>query len=289
MACGPFNFIYHDESGKPGEDVFVVGILKVTDPDALRKVILQARVDSYFENEIHFQKISDMRLRGYLEVIKQVSAASHLFKFCSLVVESKYLSLKYFSNQEHLAYNFFTKLLLKHRTHDVANALLCTDQKTRRVEDNFERYIQWEVINSEEGQSAISSVIVGDSKLEPLLQLTDLLTGCVGFEARGGTNPKKHQVLSAAKMARIMTDVWKWRPKTKMSRRAYQVRRPNPSGFSALRLTNNRPQLRLLLNNKHKLSAHKRPTTDCGRFDTGTKFANLCLTVLAIMIDCRSD
>jgi hypothetical protein len=115
----PCHLLFHDESCVPGDDCFVVGLLKVHKREPIDKAIAIAREKWHYKNELHFQKMSNLRAKVYKEVLSQVCRVKEHFHFSALCVQRKYIDLKYFSGKEHLAYNFFTKLLLTHRCYNV--------------------------------------------------------------------------------------------------------------------------------------------------------------------------
>jgi hypothetical protein len=68
------------------------------------------------------------------------SEAAH-FSYEALAVPRDALNVGFVSDRRHLAYNYFTKLLLEHRCHGVENAVMYADAKSRMKEDNFLEYL----------------------------------------------------------------------------------------------------------------------------------------------------
>jgi hypothetical protein len=209
--CG---HLFHDESGIPGDDYFIVGILKVYDRTPLETAIKSAREKWHYANELHFTKTSNLRAAVYKEVFTQVATQRDSFHFSAICVKQENIDLKYFSGKKHLAYNYFTKLILQHRCHDVAAAILITDEKTRAIEDNFVEYIEWEVNRaSTQLIKPIKEVIPRCSKKDDLLQLTDLLIGCVGCQLGGKAGLRKREIAKHAEKLGLINDKWIWESK----------------------------------------------------------------------------
>ena len=215
MAIRQCHLLFHDESCNPGDDCFIVGVLKVYERGKLEAAIKAARDKWHFSNELHFSKMSNLRMNVYKEVFDRVSAVKDDFHFSAICVKRDKIDInKYFSGQKHLAYNYFTKLLLKHRCKNVADAELVTDEKTRRIEDNFVQYIEWEInqLSSSE-KDPITKVTVKSSKESDLLQLTDLLTGATGAILNSAATGRKKEVAIHALRLGLLNDRWVFEPK----------------------------------------------------------------------------
>jgi Protein of unknown function (DUF3800) len=209
-------YLFHDESGDLGDDCFLIGLLKAHAREPLDAAIKRARDAWHFQNELHFSKISNLRARVYKEVIGEIAREARHFHFSSICIKKEHLDLGYFDNKKHLAYNYFTKLLLKHRCHNVAGAVLITDEKTRKIEDNFAEYIEWEVNRVLcLHPNPIERVQIISSKKDDLLQLVDLLLGCAGCLQRRTSSLRKMDVAECAKRSGLLKDIWLWSPKKK--------------------------------------------------------------------------
>ena len=135
----PFRFLYQDESGDVGrgQPHFIVGLLMVREREPLLAAIKRARDRWHYANEMHFEKVSNLRMKVYEAVLEAMASEAGYFSYEALAVPRDALNVGFVSDRRHLAYNYFTKLLLEHRCQDVKNAVMYADAKSRMKEDNF--------------------------------------------------------------------------------------------------------------------------------------------------------
>src|SRR6266545_2545077 len=136
---GPFRFLYQDESGDVGRRQihFIVGLLMVREREPLWAAVRRARDRWHYANELHFEKVSNLRMKVYEAVLDAMADEAPHFRYEALVVPCDAANFGFFSDRRHLAYNYFTKLLLEHHCQDVENAVMYADAKSRLKEDNF--------------------------------------------------------------------------------------------------------------------------------------------------------
>ena len=195
----------------------------VREREPLWDAIRRARDRWHFANELHFEKMSNLRLKVYEAVMEEIAHEAAYFRYEALAVPRNAVELGFLSGQRHLAYNYFTKLLLERHCQDVKNAVMYADAKTRLKEDNFLEYLVVELILGVPFRKGLvpcrvlKKVEPLDSKLEDLLQVTDLLTGCVNNRLGHPANERKQQVRRKAEELGLIIErnVWVWEPKNK--------------------------------------------------------------------------
>ena len=219
----PFRFLYQDESGDVGRGQahFVVGLLMVHKREPLWAAVKRARDRWHYANELHFEKISNLRAKVYEAVLRAMADEAEHFRFEALVVPRDAVNVGFFSDQRHLAYNYFTKLLLEHRSQGVVDAVMFADAKCRLKEDNFLEYLVVEMnlgVPFRKGfvpRRVLKKVEPLDSKSDDLLQVTDLLTGCVNNRLGHPANERKQRVRRKAEQLGLIGErnIWVWQPK----------------------------------------------------------------------------
>ena len=224
----PYRFIYQDESGDVGrgQEHFVVGLLLVREREPLWAAIREVRNCHHYANELHFEKMSDLRCRVYADVLSAVAKHAGLFGFEALAVPRAAFERCFAPHQRHLAYNYFTKLLLEAKGTDLDEAVMFADAKSRIKEDNFLEYLVLEMNlgvpfrQGREMRKVLKKVEPLDSKLDDLLQVADLLTGCVNNALGHPAGSRKRQTrLHAERLGLISPEsVWVWKPQTKTPR-----------------------------------------------------------------------
>lgn len=218
----PYRFIYQDESGDVGRGQahFVVGLLLVREREPLWAAIQEVRDRHHYANELHFEKMSNLRCRVYADVLSAVARHAALFRFEALAIPRSAFELSFSPHQRHLAYNYFTKLLLEHKGAEVNDAVMFADAKCRIKEDNFLEYLVLEMNlgipfrQGREMRRVLKKVEPLDSKLDDLLQLTDLLTGCVNNSLGHPAASRKQQIRGHAEVLKLISPecTWVWKP-----------------------------------------------------------------------------
>src|SRR5438094_8897687 len=166
--------------------------------------------------------VSDLRLKVYEAVLREMSTERAHFRFEALAVPRDAVDVAFFSDRRHLAYNYFTKLLLEHRCQEVDGAVMYAVAKTRLKEDNFLEYLVVEMnlgVPFRKGASprrVLKKVEPVDSKSDDLLQVTDLLTGCVNNRLGHAAGERKQGLRRLAEELGLIGDwnTWVWTPKS---------------------------------------------------------------------------
>jgi len=220
-----FRFLYQDESGDVGrgQPHFVVGLLMVRERESLWAAVKRARDRWHYANELHFEKMSNLRFKVYEAVLEEMAGEGAHFSFEALAVPRDALNVGFLSERRHLAYNYFTKLLLEHRCQNVENAVMYADAKSRLKEDNFLEYLVVEMnigVPFRKGftpRRVLKKVEQMDSKTDDLLQVTDLLTGCVNNRLGHSAGERKQRLRRKAEELRLIGEgnIWVWQPKSK--------------------------------------------------------------------------
>jgi hypothetical protein len=225
LIVGTFRFLYQDESGDVGrgQSHFIVGLLMVSERESLWAAVKRVRDRWHYANELHFEKMSNLRLKVYEAVLEaMVGEAAHFF-FEALAVPRDAVNVAFFSERRHLAYNYFTKLLLEHCCQNVENAVMYADAKSRLKEDNFLEYLVVEMnlgVPFRKGfapRRVLKKVEQLDSKTDDLLQVTDLLTGCVNNRLGHPAGERKQRLRRKAEELGLIGErnIWVWQPTTK--------------------------------------------------------------------------
>jgi hypothetical protein len=180
--------VYQDESGVcTNEDYFIIGVLFINleNENTIRNIIREIRDEHRFNDEMHFQKMSNRRYEVYREVLEGVIRFGR-FKFDMIIVDKKDIDYKCFGGKNKLGnariYNKFTEMRIFHSIKKIENSkcYIFTDEKSRIKEDNFLSYLK-DHTNFElwlkKCTSFIKTVEPIDSKSDDLMQLNDLLLG----------------------------------------------------------------------------------------------------------------
>jgi len=220
-----FHFLYQDESGDVGrgQPHFIVGLLMVSERDLLWAAVKRVRDRWHYANELHFEKMSNLRLKVYETVMEEMASEAAHFCFEALAVPREAVNVAFLSERRHLAYNYFTKLLLERRCQNVENAVMYADAKSRLKEDNFLEYLVVEMnlgVPFRRGfrpRRVLKKVEQLDSKTDDLLQVTDLLTGCVNNRLGHSAGERKQRLRRKAEELGLIGErnIWVWQPENK--------------------------------------------------------------------------
>ncbi|OIQ08757.1 hypothetical protein MOOR_16760 [Moorella thermoacetica] len=216
--------IYHDESGTPGVDkVFVSGVLildKERQGEDILNVVNTIRKKWNYHEEFHFQKMSTLKYNVYKDLLETCLKYCN-FRFSAIVIQKQKLDMRYFNHQHHLAYNFFTKMVIYHNIKWLSGrAYIFSDSKNRIKRDNFLEYLK-EQLNIDSlfyGHGYhIRAIETPSSSADNLLQVADLFTGIVKQKfdpAPGHRKVSLKDIILSNKNSRYKINIWDWTPHT---------------------------------------------------------------------------
>jgi Protein of unknown function (DUF3800) len=220
----PVLHVFGDESGSFHHDDYqVVGLLLCHEQDARRAELAQLRVDYNFYRELKYSDRDKFRLPFALAVIAWFFATPDL-EFRCIVKKGSEVDLDYFANgwhglpRETLAYNFtYKEVILNNRPATPHRLMVKIDERTRNQRDNLLDYLKAEI-------PSVQAVDEADSATDDLLQVVDLLTGCVygacmtttGAIQRGLVDTFLRgcglsQIRGHQKVGRDKVNLWSWR------------------------------------------------------------------------------
>lgn len=212
------HWIFQDESGEPGkDDYFIVGIMCMSSlvKKRLLDSIKSVREKNKFNDEFHFQKFSNFKLRVYKEVLDE--AFKSFFTYRSIVVCKKDINLNFFNNKRHLAYNKFSDLLIYHhiksRDEDIH---IRPDEKSRMKEDNFYEYLVKNLNEKSfyEGHKyTVKSCKSTESNKCDVVQICDLITGVVKNKYSPAGERKNEFGTYVLNKYASKVNIWEWKPK----------------------------------------------------------------------------
>lgn len=178
----PFCFL--DESGTldvKTQPYFTVGMIKCSQPYYLQQKIRYIREKNRFWWEMKFSDLNKVKIKTALEVLNTLFETRSIH-FSSYTIDKR---SSYFKNEFHddpfVAYEQITKHLLEGnlRMNEVLIVLAdnVVSPKRNRFEVNIKNHI-----NNKFKRLAVAGVCRLDSRVNDLLQLTDLLIGSINYE-----------------------------------------------------------------------------------------------------------
>ena len=176
----PFRFLDEDESGDVGrgQPHFIVGLLMVREREPLWAAVKQARDRWHYANELHFEKISNLRLKVYEAVLEAVASQAERYRFEAPGRPTRCGKRRLLVRPTAPGVQYFTRLLLENRCHEVEDAVMFADAKCRLKEDNFLEYLVVEMnlgVFFRKGTAprrVLKKVEPVDSKSDDLLQVS---------------------------------------------------------------------------------------------------------------------
>jgi len=179
-------FCFLDESGSLSNSIepyFTIGILKMSTPYYLQSKILYERSKKNFHDEIKFNKISGKNIDFAKFIIDCVFNVRSLnFYSYTTHKKSKYF-LQNFSTDIWSAYEKITLKLLDVTLAEKEVIILIADHITTPKDIQFEVNIK-KNFNMSKKRLAISGVCRFDSKSNDLLQVVDLIIGCINYDVK---------------------------------------------------------------------------------------------------------
>jgi hypothetical protein len=229
----PVLYVLGDESGsfKHG-DWMVVGIVLLSDPESARADLAALRTRHRFTNELKYGSTDKYRMPFALAVLEWFFTNPDIEFRCiakngDLHDPSYYASGWSELDPDILAYNMTYKEVIKFNLPaDPRRVLVKVDEKSRHRMDNLLQYLPYAI-------PSIRRVFEGNSKDDDLLQVVDLLVGCVHGDLTGVADPLKRALTDdftrrcgtksvlqrPTKCTNLKVNVWRWNP-TRAKKRA---------------------------------------------------------------------
>ena len=179
-------FCFLDESGSlsnRAEPHFTVGLLKMSMPYYLQSKILYERSKQHFYDEIKFNKISKNNI-SFAKFIINCLFDTRSLSFYSYTTHKK---SRYFQNNFLTdiwsAYEKITLKLLGASLSEKEILILVADHVATPKEVKFEVNVK-KHFNESRGRLALAGVCRFDSKSNDLLQVVDLVIGCINYDIK---------------------------------------------------------------------------------------------------------
>jgi len=187
----PVLYIVGDESGefKHG-DWMVVGLLLLSNPIARRAELATLRRKHRFATELKYESTNKYRVPFALAVLDWFFRTPDVDFRCIAKNGTEHDPSYYNSrwrglSADTLAYNMTYKEVIKNNLPaDPRRVLVKVDEKSRHRFDNLLDYLPAQI-------PSVRRAFEADSKSDDLLQLVDLLTGCVHGDLTGVRDPLK--------------------------------------------------------------------------------------------------
>lgn len=247
--------VFADESGADGTNRYMVhGVLFVRHAalDPMRREVGARLASSRFPDELKWSTLTKKRFTRDLRAVStffevfESGGESSSARFQCLVVDQHKVDVRSFHNDDSdmCFYKFLYRLLLK-RIGEMSNPgervrIVLDYRHTRGYEVKELRPVLQNGLNKEFGGSApyMEHVRYANSRDEPLLQITDFLTGAVAFHRNG------HDRSENCSMAKRFAADWLAR-KVGVRRLDLEQRKHPKFGIWTLRLQDKRPPHRL--------------------------------------------
>lgn len=183
-------FCFLDESGSlsnPTEPYFTVGVLKMSQPYYLQSKILYERSKRNFHDEMKFNKMSKQNIDFAKFVIDSIFETKSLNFYSYTTHKSSAYFQKHFTTDVWLAYEEITLKLLHVALAEKEILILVADHITVPRDVKFEVSVK-KNFNQSKKRLALAGVCRFDSKANDLLQVIDLIIGCVTYDVKCANN-----------------------------------------------------------------------------------------------------
>jgi hypothetical protein len=218
--------VFGDESGSFRRgDWQVIGLLFATQADRWRAELATMRAGYGLTRELKYSDTDVVTLPFGLAVLDWFLNRSDL-RFAYIAKSGDEFNLSHYTGSrfglspDELAYNFTYKQVLRNNLPGDSRVIVTVDQQTRTKNNNLLTYLKADL-------PTVRDVIDGDSKTDDLLQVVDLLTGCVYGSLTGVKQPRKLALTETflrgcgmtsattrypGKVTREKVNVWIWHP-----------------------------------------------------------------------------
>ena len=179
-------FCFLDESGSlsnPTEPYFTVGILKMSQPYYLQSKILYERSKRHFHDEMKFNKMSNLNIVFAKFVIDSLFETKSLSFYSYTTHKASTYFQKNFSTDVWSAYENITLKLIDAALAEKEILMLVADHITTPRDVQFEVEVK-KKFNQSKKRLALAGVCRFDSKSNDLLQVVDLIIGCVTYDIK---------------------------------------------------------------------------------------------------------
>jgi hypothetical protein len=222
-----------DESGSfAAGDWMVVGLVLLSDPLARRAEMAAIRAKYGYTAELKFNSRDKNRLPVAMAVLSWFYATRDLEFRCIAKCGDEF-DLAYYNHAwrglspEVLAYNYtYREVLQAAIPAEPRRVSVKVDEKSRHREDNLLEYLRQDL-------PSVRLVVEADSQSDDLLQLADLLVGCVRADLVGTTEAIKRSMADAflwgagrasaldrpTKCAVRKANIWRWVPPPRTEKR----------------------------------------------------------------------
>ena len=202
--------IFGDESGQVGGRHFLIGLLFVPSGrrEEYERHLQRLKLDHKFlYPELHYSKLTrDDKAKFAMTVVDWYFGSEAVFK-CTVVPgvlfdHTHFRGSMKFISAEELSYNVIYKSAINYHSTDeerLSQKVLILDRKDKARPDEFQRFLRKEVPNTVDLQEV-------DSKNHNLLQVVDLLAGCVNGDLNGVQKFTKRRVIDHIKMRLSIKD-----------------------------------------------------------------------------------
>jgi len=176
----PTQYIYGDESGGfKNKPYFLLGIIQTYDPSTHDAVIESLRQKHQYPRQFEYKKTDRLKIALCRDVIDYFVACEDL-RYQALLIPTAAYDLRLYRTAgersartpEIVSYNYRYKQIIRNNTSEQNELVIILDGRTTARDDNLPTYLQREIPN-------IKNVQLVNSQKHNLVQLADLLTGCI--------------------------------------------------------------------------------------------------------------
>jgi len=179
-------FCFLDETGSLGnatDPFFSVGIMKMSQPYYLQSKVMYERNIRGFHDEIKFNKLSKNNIDFAKFVIDSLFDTKSINFYSYTTRKDSDYYLNHFDGDQWVAYEKITLKLLEAALSDNEILVLIADHVTTPKNIKFEVDTK-RLFNNTQKRLALTGTCRFDSKSNDLLQIVDLITGCISYDLK---------------------------------------------------------------------------------------------------------